>query len=353
MTNSVSTSTFDVATVVGSTEGAIDGFDYVDGLPGLIDHPRASRVPAGAPLVVTGWALDRGTRGAAAAVRVVVDGIRQHGARTGLSRSDIVQVLDRPAGDERIGYRALVPTEGLPAGAHVVRAYALCAGGRWYEAGRYGFSVYEPLRPGAGATAGAVRLHVDQVIDVDRHGAIVAFGDAVPVGRFAMLSGWALDVAAGTGPAAVCATDDRGNRWTAPCELGRPDIRALMGAGDDRLGFELCIPARVFGRGRHVVRLGAVDHDGRPSEAALDVTVDVAAEQRPFPHGAHERAGTPQAACRLSFAPADTAGRGRANRCVPTSPARTPSRSRAGRPSPSQAGRSRATAPPRRTCSSS
>jgi hypothetical protein len=80
-----------------------------------------------------------------------------------------------------------------------------------------------------------------------------------------------------------------------------------VGANDDRLGFELCIPARALGRGRHTLHLGALDHDGRPLGTPVDVTVDVAAEQRPFPYGAEERAGTPRAACRLSADPRDGA----------------------------------------------
>ncbi|MDB5072054.1 MAG: hypothetical protein JWM87_3165 [Candidatus Eremiobacteraeota bacterium] len=305
MTNSVSPSTFDVAAVLGSAEGAIDGFDYVDGLPGLVGHPRARRVPAGAPLIVTGWALDRRRRGAATAVVVVLDRTRPYAAQTGFSRYDVTASLSEPARDERIGFRAIIPTDVLPAGGHEIRAYALLDDGAWYDAGRYGFSVYEPVRPGLEPSARAVRVHVDQVVDLDATGGIVAFDGAVPLGRYAMLTGWAFDRTLNTGPASVYATDDRGNRWSAPCEIARPDIKAAMGTADERLGFELLIPARALGRGRHAVHIGAADHDGRPTGTPIEATLDVAAELRAFPWFATELECESAAAARLTVEPAD------------------------------------------------
>jgi hypothetical protein len=297
MTKSVSSDTFDLGAVAGHTEGAIDGFEYVDGMPGLVWHPRPHRVPAGAPLMLAGWALDPTTRGIPQAVHVVVDRGAGVLAETGVSRYDVAARFAEPT-DEKIGYRAVVPTAKLPGGRHQIRAYVRARDGAWYEAGRRDFAVYEPMRPGLAASPSPVTIFIDQVVDVAPDGALVGFNAPVPIGRYVMLSGWALHTAVGSGPAGIYALDDRGGRWSVPCDIARPDIRAARDTGDDRLGFEILIPAVAVGRGRHEVEVGACDDVGRPIGSRVPASFDVVGELRPFPN-ARERAGAPAAAACL------------------------------------------------------
>lgn len=281
MRNSVSPPPFDPHAVAGNTDGELDAFDYVDALPGLIPHPRPQRVPLGAPLVVAGWAVDPHEPRPAQAVCVVLDGARPHDAQTGLSRRDVA--VDRPATPERVGFRAVVPTGDLQAGGHEVRAFALGADGAWYEAGYRPFWLTAAPLPELPQTPRRLRLGIEQVIDLAADGTLVGFDVPVACGRFALMTGWAIDPTTRRGVAGVAAFDAEGRPWSAPCDVARPDLRGALDALDDRLGFEIVVPADALGRGRHRLRVRGLDAEGRLFEGGLDVTVDVAGAPRGFP----------------------------------------------------------------------
>jgi len=287
MTNSASTPAFDPLAVAGYTAGALDLFDYVDGLPKLLAHPRPQRVPLGAPVVGGGWIVDPDGDRPFRTVIVVLDGHRGHATESGLSRADIAAV--RPDTPERIGYRAIVPTGDLAPGGHELRAYGLGTDGRWYEAGYRPFWLAPTPKPELASHPGAARVLVDEVIDIGPDGAVAANGRPVAENRFALLSGWAVDPRARSRVAGVVAFDPWNRPWSAPCDVERPDLRGVANAHDDRLGFEIVVPADALGRGRHQLRVNGFDDDGRLFAGSLTVTVDVAGPARAFPPYARRR----------------------------------------------------------------
>jgi hypothetical protein len=281
MKNSVSAPPFAPHAVAGLTAGAIDAFDYVDALPDLVPHPRPMRVPLGAPLVVGGWAADPGSAEPPLAVSVVLDGARPHPAESGLSRGDIAAL--HPNTPELVGFRAVVPTAGLQPGGHEVRAYALAADGAWYEAAYRPFWLAATPLLELAPTPRRVRIGIEQIIDLAPDGALLGFDAPVACGRFALLTGWAIDPATRNGVAGVIAFDPQGRPWSAPCDIVRPDLRGALDAVGDRLGFEMAIPTDALGRGRHRLRLTGYDAEGRLFDGRFEATLDVAGPPRPFP----------------------------------------------------------------------
>jgi len=282
--NSVSRAAFDPRVVAGVARGAIEAFDYVDGYPGLVPHPRVRQVPRGAPLVVRGAvAAGRGPDG----FRVVLDAAYAFDAE-----------------HAQCSFRSVVDTSELLPGAHEVRAYAVEANA-WYEFAHVAFRVHDPAPadPPEASPYGSVR--VDAVLAVNASGELTRRTLPVPCGEFALVSGWATDASHRAAPHAVAACDAHGRMWTAPCDVPRPDIRAARGAGD-AMGFEIVIPADALGRGRHLLRVAP--YDGRDVAVAGDqhVTIDVAAEQRAFPSFA--RSLPAPATCRIERASIDGAG---------------------------------------------
>jgi hypothetical protein len=281
MQNSVSTPPFDPQAVAGSTAGALDGFDYVDAIPGLVAHPRPYRVPAGAPILVSGWMIDPDVDAPARAVRVVLDGRWQYEAETGLSRRDVS--AGHPRAPERIGFRAVVPTDGVPAGGHGLHAYGLAADGAWYEAGYRPFWLAVTPRRELARIPGRLRLQIDQVLDLMPDGSTFADGGPVVRDHHMLITGFALDRTTGRGVAGAAAFDSAGRYWSAPCDVVRADVRAGFGAADDRLGFEIVVPADALGRGRHELTVTVFDGQGRLFDHATPVTVDVAERLDRFP----------------------------------------------------------------------
>jgi hypothetical protein len=272
MTNSVCAHDFDPRTVAGVVRGAIDAFDYVDAHPGLVAHPRPARVPRGAPVAVAGWVRTPSPAGSVATgVIVVVDGSRAYDARVRGGRFD-----------------AVVLTAELTAGAHEVRAYAL-DGERAHEAAYHPFTVYELAPDALAPDPGAIRLGLEPVAALTAEGALLSTGTPVRGNDFVLLSGWALDGRAGRAPVGVTAVDAAGRRWSAPCDVARPDIRTAHGAEADRIGFEITIPAAALGRGRHALRVAAYGAAGVFASGATDVVVDVAGTVARFPSFARLR----------------------------------------------------------------
>ena len=304
MPNSVSPSVLDLHARAGVTTGAFDDFDYVDGVPGLVPHLRPQRVPRGALVTAAGWvAIDADGGRPAAAVAILLDGARQYAARTGISRRDIAAA--RPGVAETVGYRATVPTGDLTPGGHELRAFALGSDGAWYEAGHLPFWVAAVPLFELAPIPRRLQLVVDRVIDLAPGGALVGMDTAVACGRFAMLSGWAIEAGARRGVAGVVAVDSRGGRWSAPCDVVRPDLKVAFGTADDRFGFEIVVPADALGRGRHVLTLSGFDAAGRTFAGTSEVTVDVAGPVRRFPAFPRVRHGEAPGAVGLTPTAAD------------------------------------------------
>jgi len=276
--NSVSPSALDPRFVQETTHGSLDVFDWVDGLRGLLPHIGRPRVPIGAPLVVSGWAVDPTCDMPPAAVAIVIDGQRMYDAEIGLDRTDVQALLGRQT-PAMIGFRIVID-DNLPSGGHEMHAYALGSDGEWYQAAHHTFWVYGTVRPERGVGSGSVRLKVDNTTVSGRNNSLPG---VVPFGDIALVSGWALDLRTRLPPAGVYATDERGGRWSAACDVPRPDVRAAIGADTDMLGFELAVPTGALGLGRQRISTGAFDGAGRPVGRIQDVTFDVAAEIRPFP----------------------------------------------------------------------
>ncbi len=296
---------FDANDVVGTTEGAIDAFDYVDGLAGLVPHVRPRHVPLGAPVAFGGWALGTASGAAPERVVAVVDEAHALELRADVPRPDIARA--RRDASPVVGYRAVVPTESLPPGAHHVRTYLVGAGGL-YEAGAAGFVTYAGARPELPPVGTPVRVAVDRVLDLSADGSLNGLDTAVAGGRYALVSGWAMDLHTRRSPAGITASDGDGRRWDAPCAVSRPDIQAAYGALDDRLGFELVIPTRALPRGRHAVRIAAYRADGAVYARGIETWVDVAAPVRTFPFYVRAAPGGVRASCLLRVVTRDRGG---------------------------------------------
>ena len=174
-----------------------------------------------------------------------------------------------------------------------MRCYARGRDGGWYEAASRPFLVYQPALRDLPAILRPIRLCVERVLDaspLDQFAGV----NAIPYGHFALIVGWALDVSRGTGPAGVVAIDDLGRMWSAPVDVPRPDLRPILSAGDERLGFEMHVPSDVLGRGRWGVRIRGLGEDGRLFESGADATIDVAGPLRRFPFTARETDAPPR-----------------------------------------------------------
>jgi len=308
MQNSVSLPTLDPRAVSGTTEGAIDMFDYVDAVQGLFARIGPPRVPRGAPVLISGWAVDPTCDVPPSAVAVVLDAMTIHAAETGLSRYDVKARLGVQT-PEMIGFRALVPTDHVPAGDHALVAYALAADGAWYEAASRRFRLYARMLPELAVVSRRTRVNLDVI------GALAAAGErgtipgVVPHGQFALVRGWAADLETQQAVAGVCAIDDRGGRWTAPCDIARPDVREAVGGVDDRFGFEIPIPTEGLERGVHTVEVWAFDDRGARLGRPEAGTYEVAMPMRLFPPFADVLAmpAVAQVAVRVSGPGADDA----------------------------------------------
>ena len=128
-----------------------------------------------------------------------------------------------------------------------------------------------------------VRVEIDVVSAVVPSGERGSVPDVVPLGQFALICGWASDRNTKRAPAGVCALDDRGGRWTAPCDVARPDARAALGAAVDRFGFEIPVPTDGLGRGVHTVEVWAFDDGGRRIGRPTKATFEVGMPMRLFP----------------------------------------------------------------------
>lgn len=276
--NSVSPPVLDPRSVPLTTHGAIDLFDWVDGLRGLLPRLGRPRVPVAAPLVVSGWAVDPTSDAPPTAVALVIDGERVYDAEVGFDRTDVQALLGRQT-PPMIGFRALI-SDTLPIGGHVMQSCALGADGQWYLAGQYTFWVSGAVHSERGRGLGAVRINVDHTFGYDRS---ASREDVVPLGDVALISGWAIDLGTRMPPAGMYAADERGGSWSTLCDVPRADVRAAIGADTDLLGFEIGVPTGALGLGRQKLVLGAFDAAGRPLGSVQDVEFEVAAERRPFP----------------------------------------------------------------------
>jgi hypothetical protein len=301
MRNSVSLPPFDPRAISTTARGDIDVLDWIDGLRGLFPRIGRPRVPKAAPLVVSGWAIDPTSAERPRAVMLVVDDGLQHAAETGFDRTDVRAELG-PETPNEIGFRAIVPLENIAPGSHGIRAFVLGADGAWYDAAHESFYVYEGVNAGLAPGSGKSRIFVDNIIDVAPNARRGPVDAAVRLGNFALVTGWAVDVTSRQPPAGVCAIDERGRIWSAPCDLSRPDVRTAIGAASDTLGFEIIIATEELGRGRHRLKVTAYDGAGRQFGRSHEVFFDVAAEARPFP-GFARLSGDPIAtAVRLTVA---------------------------------------------------
>ena len=286
---------FDPSAVAGNTRGGIDNVDYIDGLPGLVTHPRPTVVPHGAPLLVSGWIVDPSTDGAPQAVCVLLDGVRPLHAQIGIARGDIMLEYET---EEFVGYQIVVGTDDLGPGGHELRTYALSADGFWYESAAAGFRLYRQAVPEKDVLARGLQMFLDRVLDLGA-GTEVLPDAPIPANRWMLFQGWAFDNVSRGGAATIAAFDDAGRMWSGPSTIERPDVRASKQASDDRLGFEIAIPAGVFERGRHRLRLFAYDEAGRRYANSIEAPIEVITAERPFPITARALPAPPVCAAHL------------------------------------------------------
>lgn len=288
---------FDPRSIAGKTRGEFDNVDYVDGLPGLVAHPQPTVVPHGASLLVSGWTVDPVTGGAPAAVCVLLDRARPLVARFGIARGDIKL---KHATDEFVGYQLVVSTSHLGSGAHELRTYALSSDGRWYESALAGFRLFyhdSALRRN-GSLSRTLRMFVETPRD-QATGLQLPLGTPIYANRSVLLRGWAFDDELGIGVETIVASHEDGRTWSGPASIEDPAARETLNARDERVAFEVAIPAAVFGRGRHCLRLTGLDASGTRYPNSAEVTFDVISAERPFPLTARVARALPPFVARL------------------------------------------------------
>ena len=313
---------FDPLSVTGTTFGDIDVLSHIDALPGLFQSVGPARIPLGAPMTLSGWAVDPNGDLPAEVVAVSINATFVFAAETGFGRYDVKALLGERT-PEKIGFRALVPTDMLLPGNHELRAYALSADGVWYQAAYRPFSVHRPMRPEMTISSHRVAVHVDTVDEVTADGKRGPLAAIVPSGHFVSINGWAVDHETKRAPAGICAVDDVSGRWNACCDVVRADARAASGATDERLGFEILIPADALGRGRHVLSMCAFDRDGRRFSGSAEAKVEIAAPMREFPGFASKMKQDARAAAVLQIGDRETPIVMRVGRTIEIEPAET------------------------------
>lgn len=277
-------------------DGALDAFDYVDGMPGLMPHPRPRCVPSGAPIVVEGWCLDAVTGQPPAAVWFVVDGVQSFVAESGRVRRDIAS--RRRNTPETVGYRSVISTSGLEAGAHEVCAFATTSGGVGHPFESMAFQIVPVPRPDLPVIPVDVHVHVDSIRAIPS-GQQDGFGLALPLGGVAVLSGFVVNKPHRPLVAGVVACDAAGGMWSAPCDT-EPAI-CSGGGSDERAGFEIVVPTEALGRGRHDLRIRSFGVDGSLFRGETATVLDIAGRLRPFPTLALQRHDEPAAVWMLSL----------------------------------------------------
>jgi hypothetical protein len=283
---------FDPRAVAGITLGRIDRLDYVDGKPGLVFHPRPTTVPRGAPVLISGWAIEPMMKRAPRLICILVDRTHAHFVEPGSTRGNLGLGI---ASGENIGYDAMFSTIDFVAGPHEIRVFSLGNDTFWYEASIAGFHVYCPVYPNGSSCGDPLRFHTDAPLDLTAQLSIGA-EDAIPANHWILLHGWAMDHASRRGVAGIVAEDAGGRRWVGASNLARPDVNATLQASDDNVGFEIVVPAGVFACGRHELRIVGLDSEGRRYPNPAVVTINVTAAEHPFPVNAREATET------LSFA---------------------------------------------------
>jgi hypothetical protein len=286
---------FDPGAVVGTTRGGIDNIDYVDGHPGLVTHPRPTVVSHGAPVLISGWTVDPATNSSPAGVIVLVDRTRPLDARIGIARGDI---MAEHGTDEFVGFQLGVDTTDLDSGSHELRVYALCSDGFWYESAAAGFRLYHDVVPAKDGLKRPLRMAFDGRIDLES-GRHLSRDEPVPANHSVLFQGWTYDKRIGRGAVRIAAVDETGRYWSGPSDVERPDVAGATLSGDSRLGFEVIVPAAVFGRGRHRLDIVGFDGGGHRYSNALDVTLNVISEKLPFPLTARRSDRQPRFAARI------------------------------------------------------
>jgi hypothetical protein len=272
---------FDLGAVAGKTRGVIDNVDYVDGTPGLVTHPRPTVVPHGAPLLVSGWTVDPATGEAPQAVCILLDGGRALKPQTGIPRTALMQTDDTP---EFVGYGLVLPTRDLQTGPHELRTYALGADGSWYESASVGFRLFDHHRALSEdeALMQELRMFLDIPLNAST-GLAIPTGTPVRANHWVLFRGYTFDQAIGRGAETIVASDEEGRTWSGPANIEDEAARAALTAPDARVGFEVAIPAAIFGRGRHNLRFTGLDAAGRRYANFIEGTFDVIGAERPFP----------------------------------------------------------------------
>lgn len=98
-----------------TTALSIDG---IGDLSATWDTPRPLPLAAGAPLTLTGWAVDVLRFAPARGVFFTIDGTRDFPAEYGQSRYDVARLLGHKYAAS--GFQVTIPTEALPPGAHTL-----------------------------------------------------------------------------------------------------------------------------------------------------------------------------------------------------------------------------------------
>jgi hypothetical protein len=247
-----------------------------------VELPAGARlVPVLAPFDVQGWALDLGA-GAGAGVDAVqvwafpfVNGapgapIFLGPATTGIARSDIAAAFG--AQFANAGWALHAP--GLAAGQYMLSVYARSSVTGTFNNYQSNFVTAQALTP-------------DPVIQLDVPHAFATFGGAV------LVSGWAVDGAAPTGPGIdavhVWAYPIVGNSLGTPIFLGaatqgltRSDVAAIFGVSFGASGFSLQATGLAPGAYRIVADARSTVSGTFTASTPVDVTVASGAVPNPF-----------------------------------------------------------------------
>jgi len=282
----------------------MDSVDFIDGLPGLVRHAQPTVLPLGAPILISGWTIDPVTGGAPQAVCMLLDRARPFEARIGVARGDAM--LAQGLAEEFIGYQVVVTTGHLSSGPHELRAYALSIDGSWYDSAVAGFWLFQHDRgaTGTGTVDRELLMHWEQPIDAET-GQHVAPGTPFHLNSWILFRGWTYDKALDRGAETIVVNDRTGRTWSGPGILVSAAGSAAVGTQNDRLGFELVIPARILGRGRHRIQIAGLDAKGRRYANFADVSLDVISARQPFPLAARVAGSPLPCAARLRAVDAD------------------------------------------------
>lgn len=222
-------------------------------LIGALDTP-APRAIADRKLIVTGWALARGSPPEAVLVRI--DGEVRAVTAVGVARPDVAQVHPEIPGSARSGFRTTVPLDGIGPGRVTICLDVVRSDGRVEALDRTWIEILTAVS--ADQVMGEIEAPLDD-------GAVDA---AEPV----WVWGWALGTASQVSRVDVLVDGES----VGPARMGidRPEIADRTGLTEGLIaGFAKLIDPVELAPGRDRLRIGAVVHHDGGTERLPEVTV--------------------------------------------------------------------------------